>query len=190
MTRFATTADQVTLVHVAPPQWLGALAAKFLAAAGDTVKRNYFSIAWGGNLFRLIYWLVTGGIVVALIQRRWRLALRAGALLGLALAADAFSGLRYWAEHYRIFAEPWLLVAGGLLLAAVDWRHRAAAWRQGARAGIFRTGAVAAGVVLLAVVYGILTGALAKRPPQPADMPCDEAKAYIPDLIGHFCRGT
>jgi hypothetical protein len=78
MTQFVVTLDHQIVGHVAQNQWVGALVQKFIVTIGGTLKRNYLEVAWGENLFRLIYWLVTGCVVVALIRRRWRLAFRLG----------------------------------------------------------------------------------------------------------------
>lgn len=69
--------------------------------------------------FVVLYWFVLVGGILALIRRDNKIAAISLGLLGLSIGMEAFTSLRYWADHYRIFTEVWILIATGEIIAGI-----------------------------------------------------------------------
>jgi hypothetical protein len=132
--------------------------------------------------YRIIEWLMLIGILYASWRRRWLLALQTASLFGLAIAFEAAANLRWFRADYRIYTDPWLLIAAALLLNDRVASHD-------------RRDAIAAslGLVMIFVIGASVNRAWQPDfvPRQPASNACYQASTFqapIAERFQHYCQ--
>lgn len=85
----------------------------------SVLKRYTFFLYTAARPTVFILWLVLAGIVCAARQRQWQLVLQATLLVLLATAVDCLGVSRGLKSEYFMFSDPFFIIAGALLLAAM-----------------------------------------------------------------------
>ena len=90
-----------------------------VAFAGNFIwvlKRYTFVLYTSARPTIFVLWLVLAGIVYALRMRKWQLAVQAALLVSLAAFIDTLGVSRGLKSEYFVFSDPFMIIAGALLL--------------------------------------------------------------------------
>jgi hypothetical protein len=90
-----------------------------VAFAGNLIwvlKRYTFVLYTSARPTIFVLWLVLAGIAYALRMRKWQLAVQAALLVGLAACIDTLGVSRGLKSEYFVFSDPFIIIAGALLL--------------------------------------------------------------------------
>jgi hypothetical protein len=91
-----------------------------LEASFHAVLRRYsFFLFTAARPTIFVLWLVAAGIVYAVTQRKWQLALQATLLVLVAAGVDTLGVSRGLKSEYFILSDPFIIIAGALLLAGL-----------------------------------------------------------------------
>jgi len=151
-----------------------------------TLKTMYAEIQGDRLPAQILCWVTTAGAFVLFLSGRNRAAIQIAALVGLALGVEAFSRFRLWGTHYYIFADPWILIAAGIL--AQTWCAQVMHRGNGRNVGIVHASIIAAGVFILALN---IHSALKERTWQDPANACYQARSYLrqlPAYVAKYCR--
>ena len=152
----------------------------------DALTRNILSAEFAKRPLTLVYQVVFVAIVIATIKRQWQLFFVAGTLFGIGFAMEVITSFRYWTDHYRIFSEPWALLAFAVVLDQV--RKSEVFQAAYAKPPVRIVAAVVFSAGFLIVIGGELSFAFREREWYPPTHACGQAEAYMPELAGYFCK--
>jgi hypothetical protein len=151
-----------------------------------TLKTMYAEIQGDRLPAQILCWVTTAGVLVLVLMRQNRAAAQIATLIGLAVGVEAFSRFRLWGAHYYIFADPWILIAAGILAQA--WCAQLIQRGGGRTVSIAHASIIAAGVLILALNVRL---ALKERAWQDPANACHQARAYLhqlPAYVAKYCR--
>lgn len=162
---------------------------QFLTNFWDTLKRIFFNFQWPEFPFQPVYWLVTIGVIIVLVRSAFPLALQAGALLSVSILMETITRFRYWdSSKYSILTEPWVLLAGALLVGTLVECKEFESFRPRIRQFTYSVL-----VLLIAIVLSLSLEKAIEGPKwQSPEYSCGLAKGFIKRLPGYFdkyCRG-
>ena len=187
MTVYASATSGVMLANVESGILFSEIVAKLLAVVSRTFTNHFLTFNLMQATVMPFFWIAAIGALMSAHFKQWRLFLTVIALLLIGLGMQIFSGLRYFAEHYRLFTEPMALLAVVLLVneAIRDQNIKELLLRNIG----FKIASATAVLVLAYVVIGSVSYAFADKNWNEPSNGCYQLEGYAPKkLIVHFCN--
>lgn len=188
MSVFGVSEPGTSFAAIQPSERIFALFIKAWREIGTALHREFGLAGVAAEPFRLVYWLTVGGIIGTIFIKNLRITIIAAGLLALGIGMEAFNGIRYWAEHYRIYSEPWILLAGATTVSALLAEEDRLPASLKPSSTTRRILPLAAATLFVWIIVSSVENARSPQNWQPPERACAEEKAYLHRMAGYFCQ--
>lgn len=152
----------------------------------EVLQHNYLIFDISTQPFSLIYWVLTLSIFYFLIFQNWCFFFMTAVFLLIALGMETFSGLRYFAEHSRIYYELFIIL--GIASIAPLKKNKGIQEKM----NVFNLKQITVVPIIFIICLYTFIGSANRASTEQNwcdwQFGCGLAKGYMTDLIGHFCN--
>jgi hypothetical protein len=185
MTVYATANTGVSFGRIESSLLFGELLEKVLSNIGRVFNNNFLRFSPTTSTLTPMVWMVALGIALSAYFKNWRTALIALALMLTGFGMEIFSGIRSFADHYRIFTEPMILLAA---LVLFDKLLNSQKFIELRNQNVARFASmILIGAFGLFTVTGSLIYSFSDKVWNTRIDGCNQTKGYMPKLTNHFC---